>query len=236
MLRPTAEKRTLRCVTISMLLVLSIVTSAWAGASQEDLCDVEADFALGIEDYPAAIKLHRQLIDAHRGDALAHYHLGFAYSMTGNVAGEISEYLTAVKLRLHKWDLFLNLGLAYLSQNETQKATEALETAVALGPDHAEAHFNLAIAYEKENRLPEALEQITTSLHHEPNDLDAHNAKAIICVEMDDRACARDEWTHVVQVAPDYVPARLNLAILTGSHLPAPVSTSTTSDGLAFSR
>jgi tetratricopeptide (TPR) repeat protein len=74
--------------------------------------------------------------------------------MTGRATEEIREYLEAARLGLHKWDLFLNLGLVYSDHNELPKATSALETAVILGPDHPEGHFNLAIAYERAKGFP----------------------------------------------------------------------------------
>ena len=150
---------------IALALLLPCVASSWAAASKEDICNVDADFALGLEDYPAAITLHRKVLRAQIDNALAHYHLGFAYGMTGRKRDEINEYLAAARLGLDKWDLFLNLGLAYLSQNDGPKAIKTLQTAVLLGPNHPEAHFNLAIAYEKDNRLREALQEIIVSLH-----------------------------------------------------------------------
>jgi Flp pilus assembly protein TadD len=163
------------------------------------VCDVTADFALGREDYSTAVTLHRELLSSHPNDALAHYHLGFAYGMVGRAGEEISEYLAAVNLGLDKWDLFLNLGLAFLGQHELAKATAALETAVLLGPEHAETHFNLALVYERQNRLQEALQEITTSRRLAPEDLDAANTNGIICAEMGDLSCAHDVWTHLVQ-------------------------------------
>ena len=68
---------------IALALLLSCVASSWAAASKEEVCDVDADFALGLEDYPAAITLHRKVLREHNDNALAHYHLGFAYGMTG---------------------------------------------------------------------------------------------------------------------------------------------------------
>ncbi len=88
--------------------------------------------------------------------------------MLGRDPEEVSEYLMAARLGLKNWDLFLNLGLAYLGQREFARATEALETAVSLGPQHAEAHFNLAIVYENQNRLREALREITAARHLAP--------------------------------------------------------------------
>jgi tetratricopeptide (TPR) repeat protein len=221
-------------ITLALLFLRVASSWAWATAPDDEICDVNADFALGLENYPAAIELHRKFLHAHNDNALAHYHLGFAYGMTGRTTEEISEYLMAARLSLDKWDLFLNLGLAYLSENEWSKAINTLQTAVSLGPDHAEAHFNLAIAYERSNRLREALEEITASLNLAPNDLDEHNTKAIICAEAGNLTCARDEWAHLVRVAPDCTPARANLAILSGSHAPLVAATSSTLEGSAF--
>ena len=221
---------------IALVLSLPCAASSWAAASKEEICDVDADFALGLEDYPAAITLHRKVLRPHNDNALAHYHLGFAYGMTERKTDEISEYLTAARLGLDKCDLFLNLGLAYLGQNDGPKAIKTLQTAVLLGPDHPEAHFNLAIAYEKGNRLREALQEIIISLHQTPEDPDERNTKGIICAELGNLVCARDEWAHVVQVAPNYAPARANLAILSGPRMPLVASTSSAlgGDGFAF--
>lgn len=215
MLRQAIGSRLTIAATM-LALILSYSASSRAAGPKEDICDAHADFVLGIEDYPAAIAQHLRVLHAHKDNALAHYHLGFAYGMTGRNRDEISEYRAAARLGLRKWDLFLNLGLAYLGQNETTEAISALHTAAILGPDHPEAHFNLAVAYERRGWLHEALQQITASLSLAPLDPDEHNTKAIICSEMGDIACALNEWTHLVQVKPDYAPAQINLAILCG--------------------
>jgi Flp pilus assembly protein TadD len=220
---------------ITLALFLPSFASRSAAASKEDVCNADADFALGIADYTAAIALHRNLIRKHADDALAHYHLGFAYGMSGRKTDEISEYLAAAKLGLDKWDLFLNLGLAYLGRNDRPNAIKALQTAVLLGPQHPEAHYNLAIAYEEGNRLRDALQEVIVSLRLAPEDPDEENTKGTICAELGDLACARDEWEHLVQAVPGYAPARVNLAILNGSHMSlASTSSARGGDELAF--
>jgi Flp pilus assembly protein TadD len=196
--------------------------STSAGGSVDEICNVDADTALGLADYSAAIVLHRELLHADSHNALAHYHLGFAYGMSGNTAEEIREYLQASRLGLSKWDLFLNLGLAYMEQNEQQHAIEALHRAVLLGPNHAESHFDMAIAYENIARLREALTEIGASLDLAPEDPDARNLKAIICAQLGDLGCARTEWHRALQIAPDYEPARNNLMLLNGSAVSSP--------------
>jgi Flp pilus assembly protein TadD len=201
----------------ALLLVFSAVTSSAAVKPEESVCDVAADVALGLGDYSTAIELHRRLLLSEGNNARAHYHLGFAYGMMGRTAEEISEYRAAIGLGLKNWDLFLNLGLAYFDRHEIENATAAFETAVALGPQHAETHFNLAVVYERESRLHEALREIVVSLSLAPDDLDAANTDAIICARMGNLVFARNIWKELVEAAPEYAPARTNLAILNRS-------------------
>jgi tetratricopeptide (TPR) repeat protein len=203
--------------TAALLLVFSALTSSAAVKPDESVCDVAADLALGLSDYSTAIELHRGLLLSEGNNARAHYHLGFAYGMMGRTAKEISEYRAAIGLGLKNWDLFLNLGLAYFDRHELENATAAFETAVALGPQLAETHFNLAVAYERENRLHEALKEIVVSLSLAPDNMDAANTDAIICARMGNLMSARDIWKQLVQAAPDYAPARTNLAMLNRS-------------------
>lgn len=211
-------------VAIALMIFSSGAVSSRASAANDQLCDVQlcdvgADSALGSEDYSMAVVLHRQVLRSEPDNALAHYHLGFAYGMLGRDREELSEYQTSARLGLKSWDLFLNLGLAYLRQQQLAPATEALESAVSLGAEHAEAHFNLAMVYETENRMSEALREITIAQSLAPNDLDTANLNAVICVEMGNTARAYDIWAGMVQRAPSYDPARVNLAILKSSTL-----------------
>jgi len=198
----------------ALLMVFSALTSSAALTADKPVCDVAADVALRLGDYPTGIELHQRLLQTEGNNAMAHYHLGFAYGMVGRTTEEIDEYRVAIGLGLNKWDLFLNLGLAYFDRHEIENATAAFETAVLLGPEHAETHFNLAVVYERQNRLNEALQQIIAALILAPQDPDAANTDAIICARMGDLASARNIWTQLVQAAPDYAPARTNLALL----------------------
>jgi Flp pilus assembly protein TadD len=80
------------------------------------------------------------------------------------------------------------------------------------------------------------LREISVAVRLAPEDPDEHNMKAIICAEMGDFLSTRDEWTHLVQASPGYIPARVNLAILTDSRMPKPPSTSKVSDQFAVAR
>jgi Flp pilus assembly protein TadD len=201
---------------VTLLTILPQFGSREAVAFEEQICDIGADTALGLEHYPAAIALHLNFLKAHPGNALVHYHLGFAYGMIGHDSQEIDEYHKAIQLGLRNWDLFLDLGLAYLERQDHSNAIGALQRSATLGPRHPEAHFDLAIAYETAGRLGDALREIVAALQLAPADPDIRNTKAIICAELGDLTCAQDEWNLLRQIAPDYAPARTNLEILMG--------------------
>jgi hypothetical protein len=79
-------------ITAFLLLSLAIETSSVAGADPAQVCDVDADYSLGIEDYSEAIHRHVVVVRQHPDNAIAHYHLGFARGMVGDRAAEIREY------------------------------------------------------------------------------------------------------------------------------------------------
>jgi hypothetical protein len=61
-----------------LLLSLGIACIASAGRVEEQVCDVGADYFLGVEDYSEAIRLHIKVVRMHPDNALAHDHLGVA--------------------------------------------------------------------------------------------------------------------------------------------------------------
>ncbi len=200
--------------TVILLLSLGLARIASAGAAEDQVCDARADYALGVEDYSEAIRLHAKLLRKHPNDALAHYHLGFADGMIGNRAAEVREYRRAAAFGLKNWDLFLNLGLAQLENEDLDAATYSLRNAVLLGEHHPESHFNLALVYERRGMLADAESETQESLRLNPGQPDARNLLGVIYARQERTARAWLEWSELVHDVPDYQPARKNLALL----------------------
>ncbi|HLH77467.1 MAG TPA: tetratricopeptide repeat protein [Candidatus Binataceae bacterium] len=182
--------------------------------ADSEVCNPLADYFLGMEDYPEAIRRHREVIREHPDNALAHYHLGFAYGMLGDHEAELTQYRDAIDLGLSDWALFLNLGLLYLENHSLRAATDVLQLATLLGPDRPETHFNLALAYERRGMLGQAQQEVLLSLQLDPAQLDALNTLGVIYAEQGHYERARREWSDLVRLWPAYQPARDNLAIL----------------------
>jgi tetratricopeptide (TPR) repeat protein len=197
-----------------LLLLPGIARIASAAGGEQQVCDVCADYALGVEDYTEAIRLHAEVVRKHPEDALAHYHLGFAQGMIGNRTAELSEYQRAAALGLRNWDLFLNLGLAQLENGDLDAATDSLRRAVLLGEDHSESHFNLALVYERRGMLADAERETLASLRLNPGQPDARNSLGVIYAEEGKTVRASMIWGELVREVPDYKPARKNLKLL----------------------
>ena len=182
--------------------------------SEDDICDPLADYYLGMEDYPEAIRRHQAVIQEHPERALAYYHLGFAYGVIGNHRLELADYQKAVQLGLSDWELFLNLGLLYMETNHLDDARAVLRLAELLGPYRPETHFNLGLVYERLGIFHEAEQETLLSLKLEPNQIDARNTLGVIYAEEGNYPRAQDEWSDLAGSNPDFTPARANLAIL----------------------
>jgi tetratricopeptide (TPR) repeat protein len=191
-----------------LLIALSMACNASAGGGEQQVCDVGADYALGLEHYPESIRLHAEVVRRHPDDALAHYHLGFAEGMIGNKKAELSEYQRAVALGLINWDLFLNLGLAQLENGDLDDATYILQRAVLLGENHSESHFNLALVYERRGMLADAERETLDSLRLNPGQPDARNSLGVIYAEEGRTVRALRVWRELLRDVPDYQPAR----------------------------
>ena len=206
-------------VVAAILLISSpVCRQATASGAEAQVCNVNADYSLGVEDYANAIRTHREILRKNPGNALAHYHLGFAEGMIGNRATEIHEYRRAEALGLRTWDLFLNQGLAELDGGDVDAATDSLRKAVILGEEHPEAHFNLALAEERSGMLLDAERETKASLRLSPGQADARNLLGVIYAQEGKTVRASQTWHDLIRDVPSYQPARANLSMLSSQN------------------
>ncbi|MGA9721652.1 MAG: tetratricopeptide repeat protein [Candidatus Binatus sp.] len=203
----------------AILLTSSLVCRQGAANGAEvQVCNVNADYSLGVEDYSDAIRIHREILRKNPDNALAHYHLGFAEGMIGDRATEIDEYRRAEALGLRTWDLFLNQGLAELDGGDVDAATDSLRKAVILGEEHPEAHFNLALAEERSGMLVDAERETMASLRLSPGQADARNLLGVIYAREGKTIRASQTWHDLIRDVPSYQPARANLSMLSSQN------------------
>jgi len=96
-----------------------------ADAGKKWLCDSEADEALKRQDYETAITLHERFLEKYPENALALYHLGYAYGQTGDHLKEVAYYERAISHGFKNDFIFYNLGMAYTDLSELEKSVGA---------------------------------------------------------------------------------------------------------------
>jgi tetratricopeptide (TPR) repeat protein len=205
-------------ITLSIALLPQAQRAAHAASarlgSDQEICDPLADYYLGMEDYPEAIRRHLLVTREHPQNALAYYHLGFAYGVVGDHQRELADYQKAVELGLSDWQLFLNMGLLYVETGHLDSACEVLKLATLLGPYRPETHFNLGLLEEQLGIYRKAEQEMLLSLRLDPSQDDARNTLGVIYAEEGNYERAYREWADLAKSNPDYGPARANLAIL----------------------
>jgi tetratricopeptide (TPR) repeat protein len=165
---------------------------------------MRADYALGVEDYPATIARNRHFLESHNRMRSPINTWVFAYGMSGEVTEEIGEYLQAIKLGLHEWDLFLNLGLAYLSPERNARAIEASKSQSFVAPKTQRRILSWRWLMNESGGSPRHFSKIVAALRLKPRDPDQLNTEALIYVELGERDSARNVWARLVMLAPNY--------------------------------
>jgi Flp pilus assembly protein TadD len=103
----------------------------------------------------------------------AHFNLGRALQLKGNLTGAVGQYREAVRIAPRDDTILVALANALQDQDRTEDAATELRRAIALNPNAAEAHNNLGVALGMLGRLAEAVEHFRRALQIRPDYLDA---------------------------------------------------------------
>ncbi len=134
----------------------------------------------------------------------AYNYLGFVYFRQGKVDEAIEAYHKALEnlLYLNPQDAHLNLGVAYLSRKEYQKAKVHLEEAIRLVPDFAAAYNNLGKVYEGLRQYSEAKESYERAIEYNSEYADAYLNLGKLLYRSGDRQKAIKAFDKVIRLEP----------------------------------
>ena len=139
--------------------------------SDEWYCDPSADAAMKRGDFESGLNQHARFVADHPDNALAHYHLGYAFGQMGNIEQEIAHYETAVSLGYHHNEqLFFNLAMAYGEVRRFDDAIEAFKKVLALDAEADDALFELSGIYREIGDLDRERQTLRRYLNRVPED------------------------------------------------------------------
>jgi tetratricopeptide (TPR) repeat protein len=171
-------------------------------------CDKAADDAMQRQDYEAAISLHQRLLEREPANALALYHLGYAYGRMNNHVEEVFYYEKAIDLGFKQDGIFFNLGMAYGELKQIEKSIRAFNKALDIDPNSADNHFGLAIAYQMSVADKLAEKEFLKALKIDPAHIDARLYLSLLYTDMGELQKAGEQLRKILEIDPTHRGAR----------------------------
>ena len=166
-------------------------------------CSEEADRATSMKDYQTGIVLHERVLENDPNNALALYHLGYAYGQIGDHSKERSHYEKAIALGYSTEHIYYNLGMAYGELSELEKSIWAFKKALEFNPVSSDSHFGLAMAYYQkgfQDKLAE--EEFLKVVDIDPTYLDARLYLSIIYADRGETQKACNQLREILKIDP----------------------------------
>jgi len=168
-------------------------------------CPEYADLPLRQGQFEMAIEKHLIVLAQDPDNAVAHYHLGYAYVQLGVHADGISEYLKALDLGLVKGDLFYNLGMAYGQLGIYQQAEQAFKRAIEMEPEYDDNYRALGNAQLHQGHFYDAMVSCRKATELAPHNPDSWHCLALAAAKSDEIGESWDAVQELRKLDPDYV-------------------------------
>jgi tetratricopeptide (TPR) repeat protein len=133
--------------------------------------------------------------------------------LPGRTRDALPHYEAALALEPDSPDIHGNLGNTYSQLGRTADAIASYRRALALAPNLPWVHQNLALALAPlPDQSAQALHHATEAVRLAPRNPTSHNTLAIVHAQQGSLTKARDAWQKVLELDPQFAPARENLA------------------------
>ncbi len=169
--------------------------------------------AWGIPAFAARMPKVAPLVPVIAGVALASATL-LTYRQLGFWKDSITVLERATKVTDRNTIAYHNLGVAYATKGETDKAIGEYRKALSISPGYADAHYNLALALESKGRLADAADEYNRCLAINTRDTYARYRLALALQNMGEFNEALSEYHRVVALDDGNINAHYNLGTI----------------------
>jgi tetratricopeptide (TPR) repeat protein len=201
-----------------VMILLSIVSGALAGAREDLAAALEADRK---GDVDKAISHYSRAIISGGLDkdelASALNDRGIVYRLKGRQDLAVADYTRAIELKADFAEAYSNRGLAYAKSGQYAAAIIDFTRSVELQPDNAMTYLKRGNAYFDKGELERAIADWSRAIAVKPdlmrayyNRCDAYDRKGL-------RSLAIEDCRKVLELEPEFQPAKEALEWLTGS-------------------
>ena len=156
-----------------------------------------------LHDYQAGILRHERVLEKDPTNALALYHLGYAYGQIGDHEKEVFYYEKAIALGFNTDHIYFNLGMAYGELNEIEKSISAFKKSLEINPESSDTHFELAMAYYQKGFADKlAEEELLKAIDIEPTHMEARLFLSILYADRGETQKACHQLREILKVDP----------------------------------
>jgi tetratricopeptide (TPR) repeat protein len=168
---------------------------------------------LQVRHWKDSVALFKHTLKVTSNNYVAHYTLGNALALQGNLLEAIANYNEALRIKPSYAEAHHNLGNALSLQGSVEEAVAHYNEALRIKPNYAEAHRNLGVNLDQQGKHEEAIKHYAEALRVSPNDAQSHNNLGVALAEQGRLAEATVHFSEAVRIKPDFTEAQRNLEL-----------------------
>jgi len=163
--------------------------------------------------YNSALNLWSEK-QAHRYGARTHFHLGAAYTKTGQPENALLHFRKAIALGPKHTKAHFNLAQLLAEKGDVETAKRHYKKVIEIEPDFTDAHVNLGNIYARKGNYDKAADHFRQALKYEPQKKEAHLNLAMACVVQQDYAMAAQVFEQMLAYNPANPSIYYNIACM----------------------
>jgi protein O-GlcNAc transferase len=180
-------------------------------ASRSGLLLQQVQSALSQGQHSQAAALCRQVLTRDSRNAQAHYFLGLAHVLNGDVDAAIDQWQQLLRFNPRDFATLANLGAALAQLGRHGDAIARLRAALAIDGSQAQVHYNLGNSLLATDDIDGAIGSFRSAVALNPRFAEARNNLGVAHRRAGRLVEAGSEFAQAIAIDPDYSDARSNL-------------------------
>ena len=158
-----------------------------------------------------SISLFEHTLKVTKNNYVAHYTLGNALALQGNLAGAIAHYEEALRIEPNHGEVHNNLGNVLALRGNLVGAIGHYKESLRINPNQGDTHRNLGVALDRQGKHEEALRNYEEALRINPRDAQSHNNMGVTLADQGKIEEAIVHFSQAVRIDPNFTEGQRNL-------------------------
>jgi Tfp pilus assembly protein PilF len=158
-----------------------------------------------------SVSLFEHALKVTTDNYVAHYTLGNALAMQGNLTGAIAHYKEALRIKPNYAEVHNNLGNALALQGNLAGAVRHYKESLRIIASQGDTQRNLGVALDRQGKHQEAILHYKEALRINPRDAQSHNNIGVTLADQGKLEEAIVHFSQAVRIDPNFTEAQRNL-------------------------